>query len=143
VQCQAPTQAVRAVRGRVLEPSVLVETLLNTEFPLKDLGEPDKFLGCHLIRDYENSTIILSQAPYVDKILTESGLTECWPNTIPMDPKYLKINEEIESPVDSSLYLHVIGQLNWLAIKTRPDIQFAVSRLQRKSAKPNTEGGVV
>jgi Reverse transcriptase (RNA-dependent DNA polymerase) len=36
---------------------------LNTEFPLKDLGEPDKFLGCHLIRDYENSTIILSQAP--------------------------------------------------------------------------------
>ena len=111
---------------------------LNTEFPLKELGEPEKFLGCHLIRDYENSTVILSQAPYVDKILTESGLTECWPNTIPLDPKYLKINEEVESDVDSSLYLHVIGQLNWLAIKTRPDIQFAVSRLQRKSAKPKT-----
>jgi hypothetical protein len=28
VQCEAPTQAVRAVRGRVLEPSVLVETLI-------------------------------------------------------------------------------------------------------------------
>ena len=27
VQYEAPTQAVRAVRGRVLEPSVLVETL--------------------------------------------------------------------------------------------------------------------
>ena len=29
VQYEAPTQAVRAVRGRVLEPSVLVETLLT------------------------------------------------------------------------------------------------------------------
>jgi len=29
VQCEAPTQAVRAVRGRVLEPSVLVETLID------------------------------------------------------------------------------------------------------------------
>jgi hypothetical protein len=28
VQYEAPTQAVRAVRGRVLEPSVLVETLI-------------------------------------------------------------------------------------------------------------------
>ena len=32
VQYEAPAQAVRAVRGRVLEPSVLVETLMLIKF---------------------------------------------------------------------------------------------------------------
>ena len=36
VPVSAPTQAVRAVRGRVLEPSVLVETLIDTMRSLKE-----------------------------------------------------------------------------------------------------------
>jgi hypothetical protein len=29
-------------------------------FPAKDLGEPAKFLGCYIYRDYKNKTITLS-----------------------------------------------------------------------------------
>jgi Reverse transcriptase (RNA-dependent DNA polymerase) len=48
---------------------------LNKDYPIKDLGEPNKFLGCHLTRDYDNNTIILAQASYIDKILVEAGLS--------------------------------------------------------------------
>jgi hypothetical protein len=33
-------------------------------------------------------------------------------------------------------YQRILGQMNWLAIKTRPDIAFATNRLQRKSHGP-------
>lgn len=34
-------------------------------------------------------------------------------------------------------YQKVVGILNWLAIKTRPDIRFAMTRLQYKPSIPN------
>ncbi|MGV2419559.1 MAG UNVERIFIED_CONTAM: hypothetical protein MIJ72_08720 [Staphylococcus saprophyticus] len=33
-------------------------------------------------------------------------------------------------------YQSIVGMLNWLAVKTRPDIRFAVTRLQHRLAKP-------
>lgn len=110
---------------------------LNETFPLKEMGELNKYLGCHLIRDYEKKTIILSQAPYVEKILAEANMISCSPVRIPMNPKYPKLRDD-NSPVDVSCYIHILGQLNWLSTKSRPDIAFAVSRLQRKSSKPSS-----
>ena len=110
---------------------------LNKDYPIKELGEPNKFLGCHLTRDYDNNTIILAQASYIDKILVEAGLSDCYPTKTPITPNYLKDSKLDTTTSDIEEYLHTVGQFNWLTTKTRPDIAYAVSRLQRKSAKPN------
>lgn len=39
---------------------------LDNEYPLKELGEPDKFLGCHLIRDY--MTMLLLFFPFASAL---------------------------------------------------------------------------
>ena len=33
-------------------------------------------------------------------------------------------------------FLSVVGSMNWLAVKTRPDIRYTTTRLQHRSAKP-------
>ena len=53
-----------------------------------------------------------------------------------MNPKYLKAGDG--DPVDTQGYLHLTGQLNWVATKTRPDIVYAVGRLQKKNTSPTT-----
>jgi hypothetical protein len=37
---------------------------------------------------------------------------------------------------DHTWYRSLIGRLNWLAVETRPDIKFAVIKLQRRTASP-------
>lgn len=110
---------------------------LNKDYPIKELGEPGKFLGCQLTRDYDNNTITLTQSSFIDKILAEAGLSDCYPTKTPMAPSHLKDSNLDTTTSDSREYLHIVGQFNWLTTKTRPDIAYAVSRLQRKSAKPN------
>src|SRR6202161_2620864 len=109
---------------------------LNKDFPIKEIGELGKFLGCHVIRDYERGVITLTQAPYIEKILAEAGMETCWPTGTPLNPRYWK-NED-ETPTNTAEYQRLTGQFNWLVTKTRPDIAYAVSRLQRKNANPNT-----
>ena len=53
-----------------------------------------------------------------------------------MNPKYLKAGDG--DPVDTQGYLHLTGQLNWVATKTRPDIVYAVGRLQKNNSSPTT-----
>ena len=113
-----------------------VKRQLNDTYPLKELGEPGKFLGCHVVRDYDSRTITLFQTPYVEAMLDEYGMSSCYKHAIPMNPKYLKAGDG--DPVDTQGYLHLTGQLNWVATKTRPDVVYAVGRLQKKNSSPTT-----
>jgi hypothetical protein len=36
-------------------------------------------------------------------------------------------------------FLSIVGSLNWLAVKTRPDIRYAVTKLQHRSSKPTND----
>jgi hypothetical protein len=108
---------------------------LNRNFPIKEIGEPGKFLGCHIVRDYERGVIALTQAFYIEKILAEAGMETCSPTRILLNPRHWK-NED-ESPVNARDYQRLTGQFNWLVTKTHPDIAYAVSRLQRRNANPN------
>ncbi|KAI2732949.1 hypothetical protein DTO013E5_10235 [Penicillium roqueforti] len=112
---------------------------LKKHYDMKDLGEPKQYLNCALDRDYNAGTIIMSQEAYVQKILriTDTAGTK----ETPLPPGWRESNPE---DIDSNLlddenfehYQTVVGMLNWLAIKTRPDIRFAVTRLQHRLATP-------
>jgi hypothetical protein len=60
------------------------------------------------VYSYMSFTII-----YVDKILVQNCMANCYPNKIPMSSRYLKDNDDM--PTDNSHYLRLIGQFNWLA----------------------------
>ena len=113
-----------------------IKRRLNEMFKLKELGRPDKFLGCHLLRDENKKTITLSQSPYIAALLREHGLQHANGTKIPMTPSYIRVTER-NNPVDALRYQHLTGQLNWLTTKTRPDISYALARLQKKNSMPD------
>ncbi|KAJ5876478.1 uncharacterized protein N7529_002062 [Penicillium soppii] len=106
-------------------------------YPLKDLGEPKQYLGCLLERDYDAGTIRMSQKAYVQKILHKADMLHCKGRSIPLPAtwNWSEGHEDATSTLeDNDDYLSVVGSLNWLAMRTRPDIRFYVTKLQHKSA---------
>ncbi|KAK0581940.1 hypothetical protein LWI29_019810 [Acer saccharum] len=51
-----------------------VKEWLAKQFDMKDLGEASFILGIQVIRDRKNRTIALSQASYIDKILSRFSM---------------------------------------------------------------------
>nr|GEV68343.1 zinc finger, CCHC-type [Tanacetum cinerariifolium] len=80
---------------------------LSSKFDVKDLGEAEVILGIRIKRG--NNGISISQSHYIEKILTKFKFANC-------------------SPV----YTHVDPTVN-----TRPDIAFAVRKLNRYTSNPS------
>jgi hypothetical protein len=108
---------------------------LKKHFGLKELGEPTRFLGCKVTRDRVKRTISLSQEPYIQKILHEAKMTDCRAVDLPMAPGWQPT--EGADPINEFAYRQHTGRINWLSVKTRPDLTYGIGRLQSRS-KPNT-----
>jgi DNA-directed RNA polymerase subunit L len=70
-------------------------------------------------------------------------MQSCTPTPIPLSPsrKWEVDNDDPETRLhdeDHTLYRSLIRRLNWLTIETRPDIKFAVMKLQHRSTAPTT-----
>ncbi|QQK47688.1 putative transposable element [Penicillium digitatum] len=108
---------------------------------LKDLGEPKQYLNCALHRDYDNCTITMSQEAYIQKVLRTANAGSGWKDT-PLPAAWRESPANASNVLDDDSfdqYQSVVGMLNWLAVKTRPDIRFAVTRLQHRLANPTFE----
>lgn len=107
------------------------EIPLEATFKLKEMGEPTRFLGCNVVRNYEKGSISLSQSAYIEEALVAAGMTNCSGRQIPMDLSYTKERDTdlLDDPLECQ---RLVGRLNGLAIKTRSDIKNAVFLLQRR-----------
>ena len=118
---------------------------LNMTFKVKVIGEPARFLGCALSRNKDNS-ITVSQQAYIDDILKEYSMSNCNRAATPMLPGYRRQRVALSNQNDAEAernddaepisYNMLMGQLNWLVVKSRPDIQYPVFRLQRYMHQP-------
>jgi hypothetical protein len=109
-------------------------------FPMKDLGPIRFYLGMKVDRNRELRTIQLTQTAAIDRILDEAKLTDCSPCQTPMEHGLqLEGVTEPSQVVNQKAYAHFNGRLLHLAINTRPDIAFAVSRLAQYTIKPNSQ----
>ncbi|KAI9036659.1 uncharacterized protein KD926_001613 [Aspergillus affinis] len=109
---------------------------LEARFSLKMIGEPTRFLGYDIKRDYYTNTIFLSQKAYATKIiaLANIGTREA---DLPMAARWKHTEDLPLSESDKAdEYPRRTGRLNWLT-RTRPDIQFATSYLLRRNTKAN------
>ena len=97
---------------------------LFSHFQTKDLGKLKYFLGIEIAQS--NSGVVMSQRKYVLDILEETGMLDCKPVDIPMDPNVKLVPGQGELLQDLGRYRRLVGRLNYLTI-TRPDISFPVS----------------
>lgn len=107
---------------------------LNSRFKIRNLGFPIKFLGIQIDKRSDNS-LFLHQRTYIQNVLNQFGMSECYSSPIPMVPianhRVENLTTEIVFP-----YKQAIGCLQYLATCTRIDIAFAVSYVARFQADP-------
>jgi hypothetical protein len=122
---------------------------------LEWLGPVSTFLGNDISINYTNKTINIIQANYINKLLNmfikednnnneniNSNNKNIYniikPSSLPGTPG-IKLNKNNEQALqkDITLYQKYIGSLLYLALKTRPDITFAVCYCARFMANPN------
>nr|GEW46430.1 zinc finger, CCHC-type [Tanacetum cinerariifolium] len=99
---------------------------LSSRFSMKDMGEADVILGIKIKR--ENKGIVITQSHYIEKILKKFNRKDCSPMSTPMDPVE-KLKPNTRKHVDQLEYLRAIGCLIYTMTSTRPDIAYAVGRL--------------
>jgi len=116
------------------------KTAVLGHFKARDMGEPEWFLGMHIIRDRAAGTITLSQRQYAKTLVERYGMEDANPTTLPM-PVGSRIRREgagLEG-ASKAAYPEMIGALLYLATSTRPDIAYSVARLARYTASPTEE----
>jgi hypothetical protein len=81
--------------------------------------------------------ITISQPKYIEGILKREGLENVNPVAMPMDQNMkLMPNPDGNEENRSNSYARLIGELQFLANVTRPDITYAVNRLAAYTANP-------
>ncbi|GJX06513.1 putative RNA-directed DNA polymerase [Tanacetum coccineum] len=99
-----------------------LQTILATEFELKDLGHLNYFLGIEVARS--KSGISMCQRKYVLDLLTETGMLDCKPVETPIEMNHKLSILPYQVPTNKERYQRPVGKLIYLS-HTRPDIAYA------------------
>lgn len=114
-----------------------VKATLAEEFQIKDLGLLSYCLGIEY-EQREPGVVALKQRKYIHDMLAKFSMTEGKTAPTPLEPK-LKLSVDDEAPeVSSTEYRRLIGSLMYVAVGTRPDVAYAVSKLSRFCQNPKT-----
>lgn len=116
---------------------------------MKDLGEPENFLGMKILRNREKRELTITQPEYVEKILVRFNMKECNAQDTPMITRQIE-NRNLRSNENSKNqevlinvpYREAIGSLLYLAGTARPDIYYTVNLLSRRQNQPTEEDWV-
>ena len=95
-------------------------------------------MGIVITWDRENCTISLSQTALIDKIITQFGQQDAYPNKTPMDPG-LKLRHPMPSdiPPEDQIklvklpYRSLVSCLLYLSVVSCPDITYTIQQLSQ------------
>nr|GEZ13118.1 copia protein [Tanacetum cinerariifolium] len=107
--------------------------LMKGFFEMSMMGEMTFFLGLQV--NQSSCGIIINQSKYVLEILKKYGIESCDPVGTPMEIKDKLELDQNGTPVDSTKYRSMIGDLMYLT-SSRPDIVRATCLCARYQAKP-------
>lgn len=107
---------------------------LKSEFEITVNENPKVYLGLEI--DISDSGITLSQASYTKRLLKKFRMSECRPVSTPLEKQG---EEELKPDQSNYPYRQIVGHLQYLSCKTRPDITYAVNYVNRFVEKPTTQ----
>jgi hypothetical protein len=111
---------------------------LKAEWEITDLGEPVKIVGIEIALG--DRSITISQCRYLESILRKEHMDTANPVGMPLDPNVvLEPNPDGNTGDCSNSYARLIGELQFIANVTRPDIAYAISRLSSYTANPTLQ----
>ncbi|KAM7464831.1 hypothetical protein LguiB_012393 [Lonicera macranthoides] len=115
-----------------------VRVWLSSQFDMKDLGEASHILGIKLMRDRKNRMLGLSQATYIDTILSRFSMQDSKKGFLPFrhgitlsKDQCPKTPDEIEK-MKAVPYASAVGSL-------MPDLAHAVGMVSRYMSNPGKE----
>ena len=114
---------------------------IKSKFEIKHMGDLStgnsfKFLGMELERSTTPKIgIVMKQERYARLLLERFNMSKCNAVSTPMVPG-LKLSHEGEELPENNEYAAIVGSLLYLAVKTRPDISYAVGVLTRFMSCP-------
>lgn len=113
-----------------------VKKMIQDKYKATDMGEAKNFLGITIHRKQNTGILEMEQTNKVKEYLKEHQMSDCKPNKIPLSVPLT--NEEEQETIDHGHYQKIIGQLQYLAGTTRPDITHAASVLARYNNCPKS-----
>jgi hypothetical protein len=115
-----------------------VNDLLSTRFAMKDLGSLSCFLGVAIIQT--GNGIALSQKQYVMDMLSDIGITDYKPRSLPcVSDRYSLLDDSFLLNLGplKLLSISTVGLMYYLLNCTRLDISIALNLLSRHMQSPN------
>lgn len=115
-----------------------VKDTLKKQYKMTDLGPVARFLGLRITRNRSTRTLDVDQTEYIQSVLERFNMADCKPARTPL-PAGAEILASKQPASDSfrKRYQSLIGSLLYATLGTRPDIDFAVTRLSKYNANPN------
>ena len=111
-----------------------VKTIISAEVTLKEIEQVRKFCGIELER--RDGQIYLSQMRIIDELCRQYGVSECKEN---QKTPLQEFKDYSSGDIDSNLPVrNLIGSLQYIACRTRPDIAASLNYLSRFMQHPNT-----
>ena len=116
---------------------------INRRYGVTGSGDIRWVLGMMLERDRPARTISISQEAFIDILLQRFGLVGVTPITMPLVPSSRlsiadsPVTDQQRAEMVSEPYCKLVGALQWLALRTRPDIAFATASLARFGRDPS------
>src|SRR6266852_2893927 len=114
------------------------KTQIAQQWKVTDLGEPAKIIGIEIKRAHDS--IAISQKKYIEAILKKEGMERANPVATPLDSNMkIDLNPDQANGDECNSYARLLGELQYLASATRPDISFAVHRLASFTRNPSMQ----
>ena len=127
------------VVGPTKEECDAVYKELEKHIKIEYKGPVKSFLGIDVIRDWDDHLIAINQSAHIDRLVGEFGLMNAKSAGSPLDPSLpLLIAQPGDKMCNIKYSQRLTGSLNHLAVFTRPDISFAVSKLSQFNSNPTT-----
>jgi hypothetical protein len=111
---------------------------IESEWQVTDLGKPSKIISIEIT--IMPKSLRISQQKYIENLLHKEKMAEASPVGMQLDPN-IKIgpNPIHNEPNWSNFYTKLLGELQYIANTTHPDISYAVNKLASYTANPSLE----
>ena len=108
--------------------------MIQNKFDIHDFGDCKIYLGLNI--KVSNECISIDQTKYIEEVLNEFNMVNSNSTLLPMD----NLEDFSNYPIETGLKVkELLGSLNYIATRTRPDIAICVSHLGKFASKPSRE----